>query len=745
MNPSKGTKNTRRILGRVAAEEFVGRSAELEQLVRHPAAPGAGRGVLLLMSPAAGVSELLRQIYDKLFNQRQDVVPIYFAFTRNETTAVSAAIEFLNTFLLQYIAYRRDEPALCHASLTLNDLAKLALPDDLDWIEELIEGYNRERFTNDERALLRFCFRAPQRVPPRTGRPFVMIDAAQLTEHLNGIGRFGAEIMRVIGSSNLPFVFAGLRRQVLAAAHRANCDFESIDILRLGRLSDEDTRRLIQQVALRQQVEINEEIRDLLLQQFESSPFFITGLLQAARARNVSLETYRDCEQVYVDELLGGRIGRYFGSLLEEIAPQPETRRLLIRILAETAGEGRKASFAAWRKRLQVEVEDLEKILHGLHVQELVNWDGALVETLSGPPAWSDYLRARFRLDVNGDPRALVVAEALADALKRAPQAMARHYRRAATLGLEDLLARFDCQRVPQSLFHFDQYSRSYKGASLEEINGGMESETNLLTLPQVVHVASGQSFSPELKDYCDEERCVVAHAFAEARYTEANETVWLAGEIESKLEANEELTETWCWRLESLATKNGFSQTQLWLISKEGFTPEALAALGKRNAYSSSRQQVELLTARLGATQARTSQISEPDEFVMIVPMGEDNELVAANTVEQIARRLNFSPEAINQIKTAIVEACINASEHSLSPDRKIYQRFRVERDKLVITIASRGVVPANATGETPDEATSERRGWGLKLIRTLMDEVEFERVDEGTSLRMTKYLRES
>jgi serine/threonine-protein kinase RsbW len=142
---------------------------------------------------------------------------------------------------------------------------------------------------------------------------------------------------------------------------------------------------------------------------------------------------------------------------------------------------------------------------------------------------------------------------------------------------------------------------------------------------------------------------------------------------------------------------------------------------------------------------------------------MGGDYELLAATTAEQIARRLNFRPEAINQIKTAIVEACINASEHSLSPDRKIYQRFRVENDKLVITIASRGIVPSNIEGLRGDfeekqpsraagsgeaeakfsDAADERRGWGLKLIKTLMDEVEFERADEGTRLRMTKYLR--
>jgi serine/threonine-protein kinase RsbW len=174
---------------------------------------------------------------------------------------------------------------------------------------------------------------------------------------------------------------------------------------------------------------------------------------------------------------------------------------------------------------------------------------------------------------------------------------------------------------------------------------------------------------------------------------------------------------------------------------------------LRKRGAHFSSRRQYELLAAEIGRiTSLDTAKADAPDEFMMVVPMGEDNELIAANTVEHIARRLTFEPAAINQIKTAIVEACINASEHSFSPDRKIYQRFRVEDDRLVITISSRGIVPTNVgsgnanTNSIEDvEGREERRGWGLKLIRTLMDEVEFEKVDDGTSLKMTKYLRHS
>lgn len=752
MNGDK-KKNTRRVLGRVSQDEFVGRVAELQKLVSHPSRSGEGRGLLLLLEPLAGVSELLRQAFDQLFNRREDVVPIYFAFARREATAVSAAIEFLNTFLLQYVAFRRDEPSLCSDSLTLNDLVQLAPPADLEWIELLVDAYERLRFSNDDKALVRFCLSAPLRVPPRSGRPFVMIDGVQLSENLDGQGNLTSEMLRVFTRSHLPCALAGLRRQVLHAVHRADCNFESVDILRLEKLSVEDARRLVDQLARRQQVAIREESRDLIVQQFKGSPFFMTALLQAAREKNVTLQTYRECEQLYVDELMGGRIHRHFAALLDDIAPRSETRRSLIRVLWEAAiGEGGKASLETWRKRIHIEEAELDTVLYGLHVQEFINWNGGSVEAGGGPAVWNDYLKVRFRLDVLNEPRALVVADTLSDVLKRAPHTMARHYRQVATLGLRDLLARFDCQRVPQSLFHYDQFSKGYKGASTAEIVSGLDSENDLIRLPQVVHVASAEAFSPEMQQLCDEERCVVAHAFEGATYTDANEIVWLVAEIDSKLEAARELTERWCDRLEALARRSGFGKTRIWLIAREGFTEESIEALRAINGYASNRQQVEVLTARLSEMSGAPKQPEPPDEFVMILPMGEDNELVAANTVEQIARRLNFRPEAVNQIKTAVVEACINAAEHSFSPDRKIYQRFRVESDRLVVTISSRGVVPSNLIAQNEEQGTrfsegsdaaQERRGWGLKLIRTLMDEVEFERADEGTSLRMTKYLR--
>ena len=746
---SSPSENFRRVLGRVVHQDFVGRTAELERIMTHARPANRGRGLLLLMEPSAGVSELLRQAYDQIFHLRSDVIPIYFAITRQETTAVSAAIEFLNTFLQQYIAHRRDEPVVSHAPLTPQDLLELAPAPDLEWIEQLIDSYNRLRFSNDDKALVRFCLGAPQRIPADRGRPFVMLDGSELAEYLNGAVVLGTEILRVFARGGFSFVLGGLRRQILEAAHDAECDFERLDILRLEQLDPTEAGKLVEHVARRQQVSTSEAARDLIVQQFACSPFFINIFLQAAREKHVSLLSYLDCERLYVDELFGGHIHRHFADLIEEISPRLDTRHLLIRLLWEAAaGEEKNSSFEVWRKRLHMTASELEDVLHRLHVQELVNWDVTTVEAGAGPQAWKDYLKIRYRLDVVNEPRALVVADMLADSLKHAPHAMARHYKQIANAGLRELISNFNCQQVPAILFDYKSFSEKYKGAESEAVVSGLATETDFYKLPQTVHLASGSAFVSDMRQICEEDHCLVAHTFEEATYSDAQEVIWLAADIDSKLEVDVEVARAWCDRFENMANRLGFSRCQIWLISNEGFSEPASALLERRNAFASSRQQLELLASRVSEAALNASvQTSDPDEFLMVVPMGEDNELIAANTAEQIARRLTFRPEAINQIKTAIVEACINASEHSFSPDRKIYQRFRVESDRLVITISSRGVVPPNLngakSGSEVKKAGEERRGWGLKLIRTLMDEVEFERVDEGTSLRMTKYLR--
>jgi serine/threonine-protein kinase RsbW len=127
-----------------------------------------------------------------------------------------------------------------------------------------------------------------------------------------------------------------------------------------------------------------------------------------------------------------------------------------------------------------------------------------------------------------------------------------------------------------------------------------------------------------------------------------------------------------------------------------------------------------------------------------MTIPMVSETELVAARAVEQLAENMNFDSNETGRIKMALVEACINAFEHSGLAEGKVRLFFTVEGDSLIIRVENRGrrfapqrIAPARGKKEM------SQRGWGLSLIKELMDEVEFDRREDGVRLVMVKHLR--
>jgi serine/threonine-protein kinase RsbW len=382
-----------------------------------------------------------------------------------------------------------------------------------------------------------------------------------------------------------------------------------------------------------------------------------------------------------------------------------------------------------------------------LHAREWLTWQGNQVELGHAPRVWSDYLELRYRLEIEGASRALVLADALTEFLKRAPRAMTQRYRRAAVPPLRATLELWDGQQVPRSLLDAQEFQELYEDFEPEEIGPALAGEQNHLVLPQMIHLAGQSSYARALALAANEESCLVGHGFEAGRYTDADEVIWLAAHLESKNAAPRDLVRQWHESLLRFAGAVGFDTVKLWLVSPSGFAPDALTYLTRHALYGSNGAQFEHLRQLL-RTAPQPAHEPETHEFELVLPMEENAEMLAVHTLEQIAGRVSMPPEVVNQVKTALVEACINATEHSHSPERKIYQTFRVAPGRLTVTVASRGVTLPGMAGVNLKLATKngggpspERRGWGLKLIRSLMDEAVFERVDDGTRLRMTKY----
>ncbi len=126
--------------------------------------------------------------------------------------------------------------------------------------------------------------------------------------------------------------------------------------------------------------------------------------------------------------------------------------------------------------------------------------------------------------------------------------------------------------------------------------------------------------------------------------------------------------------------------------------------------------------------------------EVSLALPMVADMEIAATKPVTSLAEFMKMSPDKVDEIRFAVVEACINAFEHSHTPDGMVHLTFSVlgerEPETLRITVRDHGVGfdPANPPASRP------HGGNGFKIIRGLMDEVTIQSGGDGTTVVMSK-----
>jgi serine/threonine-protein kinase RsbW len=296
-------------------------------------------------------------------------------------------------------------------------------------------------------------------------------------------------------------------------------------------------------------------------------------------------------------------------------------------------------------------------------------------------------------------------------------------------------------------LFRFGSFRERFGGKGLLEVVVGMEKEPQKMRLPKISSVSTGyRTRRGGLRFDFD----LVAYGFLDAEFSEENLVIW-AVDVTAEKALTGAAVEHFENRCRLLSLEKGLKAGQLrkWILFEGSVDPDALERVARYDIFLTHRSQMrlflnlfgmeELDVAREERKAPETPAGTEPLEFELVLPMKADTEVVAARVAEEVAAYASLDKDTVDRIKMALIEACINAFEHSGAESGKVRLRYVLSPDKIELFVQDEG---KGFRGGSREES-KRNRGWGLKLIRELVDDVEIATGERGTVVRMVKYLR--
>jgi serine/threonine-protein kinase RsbW len=132
-------------------------------------------------------------------------------------------------------------------------------------------------------------------------------------------------------------------------------------------------------------------------------------------------------------------------------------------------------------------------------------------------------------------------------------------------------------------------------------------------------------------------------------------------------------------------------------------------------------------------------------------IPSEPGNELRATEEVARAVSGLGLAQRTLERLKTAVAEATMNAMEHGnhYDPDVPVTIQVWQLEDCLLVRIIDRGSgPPPSPNAEAPDleaklAGTQTPRGWGLFLIKNMVDELRVSANPDHHTIELIIYLK--
>ena len=305
-------------------KDFVGKQEELDGLTkRFVLAHGSQARSAVLSGPRGmGKTELLKQLFGRLFWGHDRVAPFFYAASPAVLSAKAFSRTYLVQFLSQRLAYQKKEQALLyHDGISIDDIGTLAEERGATWARDILDRY--ERSASEPLDALRIALNAPHLSVLATGTPVaVLIDEFQRLKGITIEGNPDPKLVSLfeepMASGKTPHLISGNDPEIQEMAVAQG--LERIPVQPLGAESATSRARALLAVHGAEGT-----IPHLLLRHLGGNPFYLACIVRTACAKKVLDE--KDFWNAYVREIMEGPLSLSWSAVLKDFFPDLEVRR----------------------------------------------------------------------------------------------------------------------------------------------------------------------------------------------------------------------------------------------------------------------------------------------------------------------------------------------------------------------------------------------------------------------------------
>ncbi len=319
-------------------KDFFGREEELPNLYRRAldTKKGIAQNIFLSGPRGIGKTEILKQLFIRLFWRQDEIVPFYYSVSNAILSAADFSRDFLIRFVSQRLAFEKKEQALLSLeAVSLRGLSSLAEARGALWARELLDRYGLS--SAEPIDSLRIALNAPLQSTLSTGKPVVvMIDEFQ---RLNGLQIHDIADPGLVSLLEVPLSFK--KASHLIAGSDAEIREMSLSggfaKLTVQPLGPEEASSLLLSLLQARGIAID-ATPHALVHHLGGNPFYLRCIATALRPN----ETFGEEAfwSAYHYEIMNGRLYLYWSSLLKTFFPDLSRRKDALELLHKIYSSG---------------------------------------------------------------------------------------------------------------------------------------------------------------------------------------------------------------------------------------------------------------------------------------------------------------------------------------------------------------------------------------------------------------------